>query len=148
MIALACDHGGFALMKEVRAHLSGLGVDFKDFGTDSPDSCDYPVIAAPAARAVASGECQAGIFICGTGIGISVAANKVPGIRAALCTDAYTAEMARRHNNSNILCLGARVIGGGVALQLVDIFLNTPFDAGRHEKRVAQIAGLEAIDNG
>ena len=139
MIALGCDHGGYALMQSVKKHLDELGLEYKDFGTYSTDSCDYPVYAKAAANAVASGECQRGILICGTGIGISIAANKVKGIRAALCSDCFSAEMTRRHNNANMLAMGARVLGEGLALQIVDIFLNTPFDGGRHERRVDMI---------
>ena len=139
MIALGCDHGGYALMQSVKKHLDELGLEYKDFGTYSTDSCDYPVYAKAAAGAVASGECERGILICGTGIGISIAANKVKGIRAALCSDCFSAEMTRRHNNANMLAMGARVLGEGLALKIVDIFLNTPFDGGRHARRVDMI---------
>lgn len=139
MIALGCDHGGYALMQSVKAHLDELGLEYKDFGTYSTDSCDYPVYAKAAANAVASGECEKGILICGTGIGISIAANKVKGIRAALCSDCFSAEMTRRHNDANMLAMGARVLGEGLALKIVDIFLNTPFDGGRHARRVDMI---------
>ena len=139
MIALGCDHGGYALMQSVKKHLDELGLEYKDFGTYSTDSCDYPVYAKAAANAVASGECEKGILICGTGIGISIAANKVKGIRAALCSDCFSAEMTRRHNDANMLAMGARVLGEGLALKIVDIFLNTPFDGGRHARRVDMI---------
>ena len=139
MIALGCDHGGYALMQSVKKHLDELGLEYKDFGTYSTDSCDYPIYGKAAANAVASGECERGILICGTGIGISIAANKVKGIRAALCSDCFSAEMTRRHNNANMLAMGARVLGEGLALQIVDIFLNTPFDGGRHARRVDMI---------
>ena len=139
MIALGCDHGGYALMQSVKAHLDELGLEYKDFGTYSTDSCDYPVYAKAAANAVASGECEKGILICGTGIGISIAANKVKGIRAALCSDCFSAEMTRRHNDANMLAMGARVLGEGLALKIVDIFLNTPFGGGRHARRVDMI---------
>ena len=139
MIALGCEHGGYALMQSVKKHLDELGLEYKDFGTYSTDSCDYPVYAKAAANAVANGECERGILICGTGIGISIAANKVKGIRAALCSDCFSAEMTRRHNNANMLAMGARVLGEGLALQIVDIFLNTPFDGGRHARRVDMI---------
>ena len=142
MIALACDHGGFSLMRAVREYLDTLGLPYRDFGTNSHDSCDYPVIAAPAARAVAAGECARGIFICGTGIGISIAANKIAGIRAALCCDSYTAEMSRAHNDANVLCLGARVTGEGSALKIGETFLNTEFEGGRHERRVRLLMEL------
>ena len=139
MIALGCDHGGYALMQSVKAHLDELGLEYKDFGTYSTDSCDYPVYAKAAANAVVSGECEKGILICGTGIGISIAANKVKGIRAALCSDCFSAEMTRRHNNANMLAMGARVLGEGLALKIVDIFLTTEFDGGRHARRVDMI---------
>ena len=143
MIALACDHGGFPLMRAVKEYLDELGLPYRDFGTDSTASCDYPVLAAPAARAVASGECTRGIFICGTGVGISVAANKIAGIRAALCCDSYVAEMTRAHNDANVLCLGARVTGEGSALKIVETFLNTDFEGGRHARRVGLLMELE-----
>ena len=139
MIALGCDHGGFALMQSVKAHLDELGLEYKDFGTYTSDSCDYPVYAKAAANAVASGECEKGILICGTGIGISISANKVKGIRAALCSDCFSAEMTRRHNDANMLAMGARVLGEGLALKIVDIFLTTEFDGGRHTRRVDMI---------
>jgi ribose 5-phosphate isomerase B len=143
MIALGCDHGGFALMQEVKAHLDELGLEYKDFGTYSADSCDYPIYGEAAANAVASGECERGIVICGTGIGISISANKVKGIRAALCGDCFSAEMTRRHNDANILAMGARVVGPGLALKIVDTFLNTGFDGGRHQRRIDLIADIE-----
>ena len=144
MIALGCDHGGFALMQEIKAHLEELGLEYRDFGTYSADSCDYPVYAEAAARAVASGECDRGILVCGTGIGISIAANKIKGIRAALCSDCFSAEMTRRHNNANMLAMGARVLGGGLALKIVDTFLTTGFDGGRHQRRIDLISALES----
>jgi len=144
MIALACDHGGFGLMAEVKSFLDGGGIAYRDFGTFSADSCDYPDFAVPAARAVVSGEFDCGIFICGTGIGMSIAANKVPGIRAALCTDCFMAEMTRRHNDANVLVLGGRVTGAGLALKIVDVFLNTGFEAGgRHGRRVDMLNELD-----
>ena len=143
MIALGCDHGGFELMQEVKAHLDSLGLEYKDFGTYSTDSCDYPVYGKLAAEAVASGECDKGIIICGTGIGISIAANKVRGIRAALCSDCFSAEMTRRHNDANMLAMGARVLGAGLALKIVDTFLTTGFDGGRHARRIELISQME-----
>ena len=143
MIALACDHGGFALMQAVKKHLDELGLAWRDFGTWSEDSCDYPDYAAPAARAVSSGECDRGILICGTGIGIAIAANKIRGIRAATCSDCFSAEATRRHNDANMLAMGARVLGEGLALKIVDIFLTTPFEGGRHQRRIDKIAALE-----
>jgi len=143
MIALGCDHGGFALMREVIRYLDEHDLPYKDFGTYTEDSCDYPAIAEPVARAVAAGEFEKGILICGTGIGMSIAANKIPGIRAALCTDTFSAEMTRRHNDANILVLGARVTGTGLALYILDTFLKTPFDGGRHARRVEMLSALD-----
>lgn len=142
MIAIGCDHGGFELKKKIMAHLDARGLEYKDFGTYSDASCDYPIYGKAVAKAVASGECERGIVICGTGIGISITANKVPGIRAALCTDCFMAEATRQHNDANILALGGRVVGDGLALKIVDTFLDTPFSNGeRHIRRIAQIEG-------
>ena len=140
MIALGCDHGGYALMKEVIEYLEKNGLKYKNFGTYSEESCDYPVYGKAVANAVASGECEKGILICGTGIGISISANKVKGIRAALCGDCFSAQATREHNDANILALGARVTGAGLALKIVDTFLNTPFSNDeRHIRRINQI---------
>lgn len=140
MIAIGSDHGGFALKREIMEHLAQRGLEYKDFGTYSEESCDYPVFGKAAALAVKSGECDRGIIICGTGIGISLAANKIKGIRAAVCTDCYMAEMTRLHNDANMLALGARVIGSGLALKIVDTFLDTPFSGEeRHLRRIKQI---------
>ena len=140
MIAIGSDHGGFELKGIIIKHLEERGLEYKDFGTYSSDSCDYPVYARAVAHAVADGECERGIVICGTGIGISIAANKVPGIRAALCGDCYSAEMARQHNDANVLALGARVTGAGLAVKIADTFLNTPFSGGeRHCRRINMI---------
>lgn len=140
MIALGCDHGGYGLMQEVIRHLEDRGLEYKNYGCYSEESVDYPVYAKAAANAVASGECEKGILICGTGIGISIAANKVPGIRAALCHDCFSAEATRQHNDANMLAMGARVIGPGLALKIVDIFLDTPFSNDeRHIKRIGMI---------
>lgn len=140
MIAIGSDHGGFELKKEVMAHLDARGLEYKDFGTYSDVSCDYPVYGKAVAKAVASGECERGIIICGTGIGISIAANKVHGIRAALCGDCFSAEATRQHNDANVLALGARVVGPGLALKIVDTFLDTPFSNGeRHIRRIEMI---------
>ena len=140
MIAIGSDHGGFELKKEVMAHLDARGLEYKDFGTYSDASCDYPVYGKAVAKAVASGECDRGIIICGTGIGISIAANKVHGIRAALCGDCFSAEATRQHNDANVLALGARVVGPGLALKIVDTFLDTPFSNGeRHIRRIEMI---------
>ena len=140
MIAIGCDHGGYALKQEVMKHLAERGLEYKDFGTYSEDSCDYPVYGKAVAHAVADGECEKGIIICGTGIGISITANKVKGIRAALCSDCFSAEMTRLHNDANILAMGARVVGPGLALKIVDTFLYTPFSGDeRHVRRINQI---------
>ncbi len=137
MIALGCDQAGFELMQEVKTYLTGNGYEFKDFGTYSTEACDYPVYGKLVANAIASGECDKGILVCGTGIGISIAANKVPGIRAAVCTDCFTAEATRQHNDANVLALGGRVVGKGLALKIVETFLTTPFsNAERHIRRV------------
>ncbi|MDR0906875.1 MAG: ribose 5-phosphate isomerase B [Oscillospiraceae bacterium] len=141
MIALGCDHGGYNLLGEIKAMLDESCVAYKDFGTFSEESCDYPDYAKLVAGSVASGESERGILVCGTGIGMSIAANKTRGIRAALCGDCFSAEMTRRHNDANILCLGARVTGAGLALKIAQIFLETPFDGGRHARRVEKIEG-------
>lgn len=140
MIAIGSDHGGFELKKEIMAHLDKRGLEYKDFGTYSDASCDYPVYGKAVAHAVADGECDRGIIICGTGIGVSITANKVPGIRAALCGDCFSAEATRQHNDANVLALGARVVGLGLALKIVDTFLDTPFsNEERHIRRIAMI---------
>ncbi len=146
MIAVCCDHGGLSLKQEVLRHFEEKGLEYKDFGTNSPESCDYPDIVKPLCQAIQRGECDKGVIICGTGIGISMAANKMKGIRAALCHDSFSAEFTRRHNDSNIIAFGARVIGPGLALQLLDIFLNTPFEGGRHAVRVEKMMALEQLD--
>ena len=140
MIGIGSDHGGFALKEAIKKHLEERGLEYKDFGTYSSASCDYPVYGRAVAKAVAAGECELGILICGTGIGISITANKVPGIRAALCSDCFSAEATREHNNANILALGARVLGEGLALKIVDTFLDTPFSNDeRHIRRISMI---------
>ncbi|MDO4815157.1 MAG: ribose 5-phosphate isomerase B [Bacillota bacterium] len=137
MIALGSDHGGFALKQEVIKHLEARGLEYKDYGTYSDASCDYPIYGKAVAHAVADGVCDKGIIICGTGIGISITANKVPGIRAALCGDCFSAEATRLHNDANILAMGARVVGPGLALKIVDTFLDTPFSNDeRHVRRI------------
>lgn len=143
MIGIGSDHGGFELKKKIMKHLEEMGLEYKDYGTYSADSCDYPVYGEAVARAVAGGECDRGILICGTGIGISISANKVKGIRAALCADCYSAEYTRLHNDANILALGARTTGSGLALKIVDTFLGTEFEGGRHARRVALISEIE-----
>lgn len=140
MIALGCDQGGYELMQEVKKHLEARGLEYKDFGTYSSESVDYPIYGKKVAHAVADGECEKGILICGTGIGISITANKVKGIRAALCHDVFSAEATRLHNDANILAMGGRVVGPGLALMIVDTFLNTPFsNEERHARRIGMI---------
>ena len=140
MIAIACDHGGFAYKQIIMQHLADRHLEYKDFGTYTPDSCDYPDYARPVAEAVVSGECEKGILICGTGIGMSIAANKVRGIRAAVCGDSFSARATREHNDANILCMGARVISEAKALEITDIFLDTPFSGDeRHSRRISKI---------
>ncbi len=142
-IAIACDHGGYELKLTVIEYLKANGYEYVDFGCDSTASVDYPDYAVPASKAVASGECDLGILICGTGIGMSLCANKVHGIRAACCSDTFSARMTRLHNNSNVLCFGARVVGAGLALDLVDIFLKTEFEGDRHIKRIEKVMAIE-----
>ena len=142
MIAIGSDHGGFALKKAIMEHLDKRGLAYKDYGTYSEASCDYPQYARAVANAVAAGECERGILICGTGIGVSITANKIRGIRAALCGDCFSAEATRLHNDANILCMGARVVGEGLALKIADTFLDTPFsNDARHIRRISQIEG-------
>ena len=143
MIALGSDHGGYLYKEELKKHLEAKGIEYIDFGTTSTESCDYPVYAEKVCKAIQSGECKKGILICGTGIGMSICANKFKGIRAAVCGDHFSAEFTRKHNDSNVLCMGARTIGAGVALQLADIFLSTEFEGGRHQKRVDMITAFE-----
>lgn len=140
MIALGCDQGGYLLMQEVKKHLEERGIAYRDFGTDSTEPTDYPIYAKKVARAVADGACERGILICGTGIGISIAANKVKGIRAALCHDVFSAEATRLHNDANVLAMGGRVVGPGLALKIVDTFLDTPFsNEERHCRRIGML---------
>ena len=143
MIAIGSDHGGYSLKQVIMKHLDERGLEYHDFGTCNEESCDYPDYGEAVARAVASGEYERGIIICGTGIGISISANKVHGIRAALCGDCFSAEMCRRHNNANILAMGERVTGPGLAMKICDIFLDTPFDGGRHARRVEKMMAIE-----
>ena len=144
MIAIGCDHGAFALKEKLKEHLTARGLEYKDLGTYSLDSCDYPDFGAAAAKAVAEGKCEKGIVVCTSGIGISIAANKIKGIRAAHVESVYDAKYTRLHNDANILCLGARVIGEGLAIELVDIFLDTEAEGGRHAARVDMIREIEA----
>lgn len=142
-IALASDHAGYSLKEDIKAHLLHKGISYLDFGTFNEEPVDYPDFAFSAARAIQKGECDRGILICGTGIGVAIAANKLQGIRAALCSDPFSATCARAHNDANILALGARVIPRELALQLVDIFLETLFEGGRHLLRIKKLEKLE-----
>lgn len=142
-IALACDHGGLNLKSEIIKELKSKGHEVVDFGTNSTDSCDYPDFALPAAEAVAHGECERGIVVCSTGIGVSIVANKVPGVRCAHCHDTYCAEFTRLHNDANVLALGEKVVGVGYALKIVNTFLSTEFEGGRHQRRVDKITAIE-----
>ena len=142
-IALACDHGGIELKTKIKEYLKSNNYEIIDFGTDSKESCDYPDYALPAAESVALGKCDRGIIICTTGIGVSMVANKVPGVRCALCQDTFCAEMTRRHNDANVLAMGAKVVEESTALKIVDIFLKTEFEGGRHKLRVDKITAVE-----
>lgn len=142
-IALGADHGGFELKEAIRSYLTQKGLDILDLGTYSTDSVDYPKYGSAVAKAVATGLADLGIVVCGTGLGISMAANKVSGIRAAVCTETYSARMAREHNNANVLALGARVTGVGLAMDIVDIFIKTEFAGGRHTQRVGLLSALD-----
>lgn len=143
-IAFAADHGGYQLKDKLVAYLKSRGIDTVDFGTNSSESCDYPDFAHPLCKAVASGECDFGVLVCSTGIGMSIAANKHKGIRAACCSETVSAELTRAHNNSNVLCLGEFIVGEHTARKMVDIFINTPFSEGeRHVRRISKISSLE-----
>ena len=143
MIAIASDHGGYALKEHVKAYLTAKGITCLDVGCDSTESCDYPIFGKAVGEAVASGKCEKGIVICTPGIGISISANKVKGIRAALCADSFTAEMTRRHNDANVLAMGAGIVGPNLADRIVDVFLTTEFEGGRHERRVNLMMDIE-----
>ena len=142
-MAIACDHSALELKAEVMNLLAARGIEYEDFGTYTSDSCHYPIFGARAAQAVADGRCDLGIVICGTGIGISMAANKIKGIRCALCSDTFSAKMTRIHNNSNMLALGARVIGVELAKEIVNAWLDAEFEGGRHQVRIDMITALE-----
>lgn len=141
MIVIGSDHAGYALKEKLKAHLTETGVPFVDVGTDSTASCHYPVFAKKVCEKIQSGECEKGILVCGTGIGMSMAANKQKGIRAAVCGDCFSAKYTRLHNNANVLCLGARVVGEGLAEEITDMFLQTGFEGGKHQIR------LDMFDN-
>lgn len=142
-IAIGSDHAGFRLKEEIKNHLQSKGYDIKDFGTESDKSVDYSHYGQIVGEAVATGEYEKGILVCGTGIGISIAANKVPGIRAAVCSDCFSAEASRLHNDANIISVGERVVGAGVALKIIDTFLSTGFEGGRHQRRIDIIKDIE-----
>ncbi len=143
MLAIASDHGGYALKEHIKAYLAAKGIECQDFGTDSNASCDYPIFGKAAAEAVASGACEKGIVICTTGIGISITANKVKGIRCALCGDPLSAELTRRHNDANMLAMGAGIVGPNLAERIVDAFLSAQFEGGRHARRVDLMMAVE-----
>lgn len=142
-LALGADHGGYSLKELLKQHLQEQGYQIEDCGTYDTVSCNYPVYAEKVARAVADGQAELGILVCGTGIGMSIAANKIPGIRAAAVSDCFAAQATREHNNSNILCLGERIVGPGLAMRIVDTWLNASFQGGRHQTRVDMISALE-----
>ena len=143
-ISLACAHGGLALKNEIKAHLEARGFECRDFGTYTKDSCDYPDYARPAAEAVASGECERGILVCTTGIGVSITANKVNGVRCALLHDKMSARLTREHNDTNMMALGAGVVGPMLALEIVDTWLDTPFSGvERHQRRIDKVMAIE-----
>ena len=143
-IAIGCDHGALDLKNKVIAHLTAKGYEVVNFGTDTPDSCDYPDFAAPAAKAVASGECDKGIVLCTTGIGVSITANKVKGIRCALLSDVMSARLTREHNDTNMMAIGAGVVGQMLALEIIDTWLGTAFSQGeRHQRRIDKMMALE-----
>jgi len=143
MIAIGCDHGGLELKNAIVEHIKSRGIEVNDLGIYENKSVDYPDIALPVCNQVREGKAEKAILVCGTGIGRSIAANKLSGIRAAVCTDHFSTKYTRLHNNTNVLCLGGRVIGPGLALELVDLFLDTPFEGGRHQTRIDKIAALE-----
>ena len=145
VIAMGCDHGGPEFKNELKAYLEGLGNTVIDCGIQPGEAVDYPVKAFEVATKVVSGEAQLGILICGTGIGMSMAANKVDGIRAAACSEVYSAKLTRIHNNANVLCLGARVVGIGLAIDMVDLFLDTGFEGDRHSTRIAKVMAIENL---
>ena len=142
-IAIGCDHGGFHLKNAIQNYLDEQGIPYVDFGCSSTESCHYPAYAVPVCHAVTDGDCTFGILVCSTGIGMSMAANKCRGIRAACCSETYSARYTRMHNNANVLCLGEKVVGEGLALDMVDLFLNTQFEGGRHQTRVDMIMEIE-----
>lgn len=143
MIAIGSDHAGFPLKEEIKAYLDEKGIDYIDVGCHTPERFDYAISAQMACDKVILGECDKAILCCGTGVGISMAANKVKGIRACCCSDYFSAKYTRAHNNANVLCMGARVVGAGLAIEMADVFLNTEFEGGRHQTRIDQITAIE-----
>ncbi|NLN40542.1 MAG: ribose 5-phosphate isomerase B [Clostridiales bacterium] len=143
MLAIGSDHAAFSFKEEIKKYLDEKGIEYKDYGCYSEESTDYPIYGEVVAKAVASGECDRGILMCGTGVGISLAANKVKGIRAVVCSDCYTAALSKRHNNTNILALGARVVGIDLAKMIIDSWLEAEFEGGRHQRRVDMIMDIE-----
>lgn len=143
-IAIGCDHAGPALKAEIMAHLDEKGIEYIDMGIQDGEKVDYPDKAKEVCEKITSGECELAVLICGTGIGMSMSANKIKGIRAACCSDYFSAKYTRAHNDANVLCIGARVVGAGLAVELVDVFLETQFEGGRHQRRVDKIAAIEA----
>lgn len=142
-ISMGCDHGGLELKETIKAHLLERGFEVEDFGTYTKDSCDYPDFARPAAEAVASGACERGILVCTTGIGVSITANKVKGVRCALLSDLMSAKMTRQHNDTNMMALGQGVVGSMLALQIVDVWLDTAYEGGRHQRRIDKMMAIE-----
>ncbi len=142
MIAIGCDHAGCSMKSAIIEALSAKGFEFRDMGTDG-EPCDYPVVARAVCNEVLSGSCEKGILICGTGIGMSIAANKFKGIRAALCSDSFSTKFTRLHNDTNVMCMGARTLGEGLAAELAEIFLTTGFEGGRHQRRIDLITDIE-----
>lgn len=142
-VSLGCDHGGFELKEAVKKHLEEKGIEYVDCGTYSTDSVDYPDYARAACKKIQDGECELGLLFCSTGVGISIAANKMKGIRCCCCSETYSAKYTRLHNNANVLSMGGKVVGAGVACEMVDIFLSTEFEGGRHQRRVDKISALE-----
>lgn len=143
MIALGCDHTGYELKQQVREHLESMGYECKDYGCGQCTASDYPIYGEAVGRAVASGECELGVLICGTGVGISLCANKVKGVRAVVCSEPYSAKLARMHNNANIVAFGARVVGRDLALMIVDAFFGAKFEGGRHQRRVDMMVSIQ-----
>ncbi len=142
-VALGCDHGGYEVKEMIRDYLTAKGFSCQDFGCHSTESCDYPVFAKAAAQAVGEGKCRFGVVVCTTGIGVSICANKVKGVRCALCHDSFSAQMTRRHNDANMLALGAGITGPKLICEILDVFFSTEFEGGRHQRRVDEMMAIE-----